>query len=578
MSKKRGRTEERFKIVVRYRDTDPVIIYNKNKQKLSVYAIPNKTIDVSNLPKDLDEHLQEYIKKALKTLPPIGGGRTLKGSFIYDGTANVATTAFVMLPNFLLIVDGKITKWEDAMIDDIFVDVLLPMMSFKNVQALERISKTTRRIIFKFNTWKMLFKRDFPEIYHPDIFSNTLINEKTPPRYIKILNDMSKEGGRLGMESDTRPYWKLLYEYQLKNKFDTEMKFKKYNTTFYKHKYLELRIQEQELVFFSFMGSNPITLSNSPISKWIKNTEYVFIGPFEMNENYIFVSFYISHESQITLLSDMKGNIIFKRNSDPNDRSKGKIGLIGAKGYYYQNNSEFVLSYNQVETTYKNNVRYIHQCYNTRSECFILESIELGREVFRFFEIRDDKPFFLGNIKTDPKQFSAYAITYNNTYIVSVLSNPEDDNDNTHDIVVEASNNILTFTKIEKKPSDICIVGDYLYVFLNGFMRIYNLRKTSGGKYQEYPCYPDEDYTHVRMSMMGPVFFGYLGNERDSWLLCSDSDTLKLVSDSVVCTQCGDYAPRYACGNRCGARYCGKKCQTKDWNKNNHYLLCPEKK
>lgn len=573
MSKKRGRIEERIKIVVRYRDTDPVMIYNKNKQKLSVYTISNEKIDVKMLPKDLPG--REYIGKALETLPAAFSdvGVTYKTSVAFDGTDDVV--AFLMLPTFLLFVDGNITKWEDAMIHDILVYILLPNLSFKDVQSLETASRITRRMIIASDTWRLLFKRDFPEIYYPDMFSNTLINQDSPPKYITTLNNMSKEGGRLGMESDTRPYWKLLYEYQLKNKFDLEYKFQNYSTTFYKHKYLELHVQEQKLVFFSFLGSDPITLSNSPISKRIKNIEYAHIEALEMNEKYIFISFYIFRESQITLLSDMKGNIIFERNSNPNDRSRGKIGLIGAKGYFYQNkdNLEIVLSYNQIETTF--NAIYIHECYNTRSECFILETIELGLEVYRFFEIRDDKPFFLGNITTDPKQFSIYAITYNNTYIVSVLSNPEDDNINV--IFIETLNSKVKLTEIENEPGDICIVGDYLYVFLNGFMRIYNLTKISGSKYQEYPCYPDEEYTHVRMSMMGPVFFGYIGNERDSWLLCSDSNTLKLVSDTVVCTQCGDYAPRYACGNRCGARYCGKKCQTKDWNKNNHYIACVEK-
>lgn len=575
MSKKRGRIEERIKIVVRYRDTDPVMIYNKNKQKLSVYTISNEKIDVKMLPKDLPG--REYIGKALETLPAFSDvGVTYKTSIAYDGTDDVV--AFLMLPTFLLFVDGIITKWEDAMIHDIFVYILIPNLSFRDVASLETASRITRRMIIASDAWKLLFKKDFPEIYHPDMFSKRLINQETPPRYIKILNDMSKEGGRLGMESDTRPYWKLLYEYQLKNKFDTEMKFRNYNTTFYKHKYLELHIQEQKLVFFSFLGSNPITLSDSPISKRIKNIENGYIGILEMNENYIFIGFYISRSHQmIQVLSDMKGNIILERKSDPNERLRGKIGLIGAKGYFYQNkdNLEIVLSYNQIETTF--NAIYIHECYNTRSECFILETIELGLEVYRFFEIRNDKPFFLGNITTDPKQFSSYSITYNNTYIVSVLSNPEDDDDNTHNIVVETLNSTVKLTEIENKPGDICIVGDYLYVFLNGFMRIYNLTKISGGKYQEYQSYRDGDYVHVRMSMMGPVFFGYDGNERYSLLLCSDSDTLKLVSDTVVCTQCGDYSPRYACGNRCGARYCGKKCQTKDWNKNNHYIACVEK-
>jgi hypothetical protein len=574
---KRDRGEERVRIEIEYVDREDYakITYNKNERLLLIVNLAYTKINTSALPKDVPG--REFLEAVLQAVPPKYDSTTgFKASYPIDGSG-VAT--FINIKKWEVFwIDEKGYLVEDVP-DSIFVNVLLPMLTYKDVQALEGFSEA-RKLIFDFDIWKKLFARDFPEIYHPDMFSDALVNQDPPPWYIQLLNNMSKADGRPGIKSGNRPYWKLLYEYQLRNKFEAQRQTVPPNTTFYKHKSLTINIPLQKLIFGSFSRSSfdGTTLSNTPVSKIIKDAggRIIFL---EMNDTYIFVFVFVSRANQIVLLSDMNGDVIFQyHNNRAGENLLDIMGLIGENGYFYQtqDRSETVIGYNQFKNTYKD-VESVHVCYNTRSECFLMQVEELGQLVYRLFEIRNNRPVYL---RTANNSFTSedHYITFNHKWTVSCYSLDLNDEITDSFINFETPDGEMNYIEIEGNVNDLCIVADYLYVFGGGHIKVYNLVKIANDQnhdFKQYPSYRDTDYAFVRMSMLGPVFVGYYGQGRDqllvSSLFYSHSGSLKLVSG--VCTQCGKDDSRYLCGNRCGAQYCDTRCQTRDW-KNNHSLIC----
>jgi hypothetical protein len=558
------------------------ITYNKNERLLLIINLAKAQINVSALPKDVPE--RGVLAKVLEALPPIYGSTTvLKAFYEIDGSGDLNVIDLSKFKPFQIDQKGYLV--EDVP-DTVLVNVLLPMLTYKDVQSLEQFSQA-RKLIFDYDIWEKLFARDFPEIYHPDMFSDTVVNQKPPPWYIQLLNKISKPGGRLGIEDGFRPYWKLLYEYLLSNKFESGQ-ITNLNTTFYKHKTLTIDIEGQKLIFGSFFLGSPDgqTLLDTPLVTLIKNIDGSILF-LEMNSSYIFVIVRAPRQNWVALLSDMNGNIIFRHNRR---REEGKevlteiMGLIGENGYFYTNedSAETVIVYNQFKKTYKDWERIIVS-YNTRSECFLMhaEDKKTGELVYQLYEIRNNEPEPV-LIHTADRSFTTddHYLTFNHKWIVSCYKLDRNDEMTDNYINVEKVNGemIDDFIELEANIVDMCIVGDYLYAFGGGVIKVYNLSKiTNDQNYddsKQYGSYDDANFGVVRMSVMGPVFFGYINRDRKTFLMSGllYSSSITLVSSSI-CTQCGSSFARYLCGNRCGAQYCNTQCQTRDW-KNTHSLIC----
>lgn len=582
---KRKAGKEYVIIEIEYVDREDYtkITYNKNERLLLIINLANTSINVSALPKDVPE--RRFLATVLEALPPIYDSTTvLKAFYEIDGSGDLNVIDISKFKPFQ--VDQKGYLVEDIP-DSVLVNVFLPMLTYKEVQLLERFSEA-RKLIFDYDIWEKLFARDFPEIYHPDMFSKTLVNQNPPPWYIQLLNKISKPGGRLGIEDGYRPYWKLLYEYLLSNKFESEQ-LTNLNTTFYKHKTLTIDIEGQKLTFGSFFLGSPDgqTLLDTPLVTLIKNIDGSILF-LEMNSSYIFVIVRAPGRNWVALLSDMNGNIIFRHNRR---REEGKeflteiMGLIGENGYFYTNedSAETVIVYNQFKKTYKDRERIIVS-YNTRSECFLMhaEDKKTGELVYQLYEIRNNQPVL---IHTADRSFTTddHYLTFNHKWIVSCYKLDRNDEMTDNYINVEKVNGkIIDFIELEANIADMCIVGDYLYAFGGGVIKVYNLSKiTNDQNYddsKQYESYNDANFGFVRMSVMGPVFFGYINRDPKTFLVSgllystSFRRKFRLVSSSI-CTQCGSSFPQYACGNRCGAQYCDTRCQTRDW-KNTHSLIC----
>jgi len=565
MERKREREEEFVKIEIEYVRREPhvPIRYDKNERVLSIVATAGQKMSGVELDREVPD--RENIKAILENLSPKYPPATvLKASYAIDGSGIATFINMTAWEIFQIDEKGYVEDIPDSVV---LIGVLVPMLTYKDVQALEQFSEM-RELIFTFNVWQKLFKRDFPEIYHPDVF----FDEVEPPlEYVKILNDMSKAGGRPRV--DKRPYWKLLYEYQLRNKFEVARDLP-HTTTFYGYMSLKINIKEEKMTFSPFLDERRLPpILSSPVCKLIKEGKCRAIIFFEMNLDYVFIVGYVRYYHRLFVLSDMKGAIVsYLDVRGPEEiLGGGLMGLIGAKGCFYQNadRSETTLVYNGRKTTYTNR-EIIHVCYNTRSECFMLETKELGFRVYRLFEIRDNEPYLLRN--GDPLlDMFTHVTTFNDKWIIASSWNNDLLNDNDDFLIeIQPQDGKLKFITVPHRVLDMCIVGDYLYVCCNFYMRIYNLSKENHSNFKEYQCFRNYDF--VRMSFMGPVFFTQSGWIRISGLLYSDSATLRLVGQSV-CTGCENAAPQYLCGNQCGAQYCGEACQTQDW-KNRHSLIC----
>ena len=553
--------EERIEIFVYYRDINPIIIYDRNKQILYVFAIANEPIDIKTLPKDVPA--RESVQKALENLDnSFDRGVVLRTSFVLDGQDDIV--AFIQLPAFVPIVNGKTVEWEDAIIHDIFIPVILPMLSVKELRMLEQVSAQTRFLILKSRAWEIIFEQGFPEIYPgSDIFSDEMINHDPKPDYLKLLDSISKpsEERTFGYP---RPYWKLLYEYQLKNNFDgfkyqhdsEDNTMLTHCVAFGRRDCLMLRGGNLE---FQLIGGHTIKeIPNTQLYQAVENIvsgAWSDVEEFEKNDSYIFMVS-SSLEKDLSCISDADGNIIDQSNLD----DKYDAGLIG-DDFCYFNNTIMSKKYG-LKHGIDPQLR-IYTCYNTRSDCFLLMKRKYFTKKIQLCKITQDGHVVLAifdKIKTYDFKFGTY--TFNEHWLVYCTKNRRKIK------ILSARDGsvqkiILPFSG--SRIIEMCIVGDYLHYFssVEALHVIYNLKT---GKKNEYTTH-NIAFDYVRMSFMGPI----LCSNRVPEILWADPNKLKLLGG--LCTACGSSSPQYACGNRCGAQYCDTQCQTHDWE-NHHSLIC----
>lgn len=556
---KRSR-EEPIKIVVRYRNNYPAIIYDQNKRKLRVFAIAKKTINVEMLPKDVPA--RDSVQKALESLDnSFDRGVVLKTSFVLDGQDDVV--AFIQLPGFVPIVNGKKVEWEDAIVRDVFINIILPILSDKEVRMLEKVSQQMRWVIFTSNAWERLFERKFREIYHPGIFSAEILAHDPKPEYLKLLDSIS-DSPEKRTPGYTRPYWKLLYEYQLKNNFDgfkyqhnsEDNTMLTHCVAFGKRDCLMLRGGNLE---FQLIGGHTIKeIPNTQLYQAVENIAskaWNDVEEFEKNDSYIFMVV-SSLEKTLSCISDINGNIINQSNLD----GKYDAGLIGDDFCYFNNT---IMSKKSGLKHEIDPQLCIYTCYNTRSDCFLLMKRKYFTKKIQLCKITRDGHMPLATfdkIKTYDFKFGTY--TFNEHWLVYCTRN------GTKIKILSARDGsvqkiILPFSG--SRIIEMCIVGDYLHYFssIEALHIIYNLKT---GKKNEYST-DNIAFDYVRMSFMGPI----LCTAGPPEMLWADPNKLKLLGGS--CMQCGSSSPKYACGNRCGAQYCDTQCQTRDWG-NNHSLIC----
>lgn len=111
------------------------------------------------------------------------------------------------------------------LVPDVFKSLILPLLSAEEVARLEQTGSEFRELIINSNVWELLFAR-LKEIYDPGIFSKQMIghyrkemrNEHSHIAYLEDISD-PKYRGRPYYKKTDPPYWKQLYEYQMKNNF-----------------------------------------------------------------------------------------------------------------------------------------------------------------------------------------------------------------------------------------------------------------------------------------------------------------------------------------------------------------------
>lgn len=572
---KRGREEELVRIEIEYwGKRQEKMVYDKNERLLSIVVGVGRTINIDMLPKDVPhKDLFQYLFSKLPsnwgtTFPP---GTILKSSVAINESNDVLY--FVNSKTWEVFINGEKGSIDDLMQPTIFVEIILPILSYKDVLALEQFNQNVREIIADNNIWKILFKRDFPEIYHPDIFSDEILAQVPKPDYLTLLDSMSKILGY------TTPYWywKLLYQYQLINNFDgfkyqhdsEDNTMLTHCVAFGKRDCLMLRggNLEFQLIGGHTIDPNPNPDPNPNIIKEIPNTQlyqavediasrgWNDVEEFEKNDSYIFMVV-SSLEKTLSCISDINGNIINQSNLD----DKYDAGLIGDDFCYFNNtimSKKYGLKH-EIDPQL-----CIYTCYNTRSDCFLLMKREYFTKQIQLCKITRDGHMPLATfdkIKTYDFKFGTY--TFNEHWLVYCTRNRSKIK------ILSARDGsvqkiILSFPGSRIK--EMCIVGDYLHYFssVEALHIIYNLKT---GKKNEYST-DNIAFDYVRMSFMGPI----LCTAGPPGMLWADPNKLKLLGGS--CMQCGSPSPKYACGNRCGAQYCDTQCQTRDWG-NNHSLIC----
>lgn len=234
---KREREEEENQghvaITVRYgQDNDLEICEFRKPDKFVVSAIQYKFVDLEIFDLYVQGKNIPYvglIREALATLP-----KFFRHGTVLTGICMGANTVFLVQQkdSFGVLQRGKWVSWEDIIITqwDLFKVGVLPLLSYKDILALETTNFALRKHIINSDIWQVLFARDFPEIYNPEIFSYYLLVVMRglgaqDAYHIALLKRIAKQGARAGFQDfaafnekfDVSEHptllWKLLYEY-----------------------------------------------------------------------------------------------------------------------------------------------------------------------------------------------------------------------------------------------------------------------------------------------------------------------------------------------------------------------------
>lgn len=200
---------------------------------------------------DFDSHIKhnnyydsttiEIIRETLMAIPPFD--KTVKalkkkhipfalrdwehGRFTLKVICNGSGSFFVNTATMTTFQYGKeiIISTAFKLVPDVFKNFILPLLSYEEVARLEQTGSEFRELIINSNVWELLFAGAFREIYDPETFSIQMIDhaekqmsEHSHIAYLKSISEL-RLGERPYYKKTDPPYWKQLYEYQMKNNF-----------------------------------------------------------------------------------------------------------------------------------------------------------------------------------------------------------------------------------------------------------------------------------------------------------------------------------------------------------------------
>lgn len=553
---KRTKRDESTEVVVEYVGRRLAKMVFEKPNKLHVYATENDYVDLEMfdaLPDDIPN--RALVRKALSMLPNNFNPSTeLKGVIFPQDEESV----FVDPKTFTIVLDGRRIRWDEFVKQKIpFVKHVVPFLSYKDVQMLESVKELRLLISDNENgVWKSLFERDFPELYSETIFPKKITKEITETNGMCIfLNSISQDKTRIGTKEPTiRPYWKLLYEYHLKQ---TTAKYGKTfsmsapsfnkvrSCAFYRDQTICLGMKDNVTGLWDghhngnwkFLQQKGPAVFAKVVATKVFGQQSALPGAeilaFEKRANHVFVCIANSDNNE-------KFRILMGRGLDAEKLDPSwDLGLIGETGYFATRKpkQESFRPYKNFETLIhdpENNIhvvldyyKRVYVCYNTVSQCFLEADLRDGNGNYDADDLYriSWKKLTTSGIETisnfeeefeDATYFNRTLFTLNSRYFVE-----KDLRDGTDFLIV-----IRRFdgeiTEIDRFPyniTDMCIVGKSLYLFSSGH-GIYIVDMEKALAKEKHKLYRSPDI-FVWCPFNGEVFFDYVRMTPRGPALCS---------------------------------------------------------
>ena len=572
---------------------------------------------------DFDSHIKhnnyydsttiEIIRETLMAIPPFD--KTVKalkkkhipfalrdwehGRFTLKVICNGSGSFFVNTATMTTFQYGKeiIISTAFKLVPDVFKNFILPLLSYEEVARLEQTGSEFRELIINSNVWELLFAGAFREIYDPETFSIQMIDhaekqmsEHSHIVYLESISELHTNQRPYYKKTDP-PYWKQLYEYQMKNNFAYTKELKgtvglmdMNGCGFYRGRVLMWPRDLQCVISYPLQrqGFSPEIFhlrkfiatdreATQSTQLWLDiflaavhaAASVNVIDMIEFNNKYLFLRFY-SRERFRDLVNkftfnDDKFSVIceYDKPNTPVFKDPTKVtdcGLVGDTGYYYREIDHWyrdpdrwnIISEKEryVLVDHDQNIRMnfdhhllFYPCYSTPSNCFLLYNTRNG--TCEWHKTQRGGTFLIArDIPFNPRPNQTRMYTHSDKWLVWTLS--------VNRIAIKRAGE-PHFEDLELLNSDPefrinagCIVGDRLYLFQpRKWIVVVNLKDVltnkkykKGTTYKVYPITHPFDY--VRMTFLGPALCQFGGNE--SPILCCihpDDPSVKLVACQV---------------------------------------------
>ena len=474
------------------------------------------------------------------------------------------------------------------------IERMFRSMTYKQVLALERI-KHYRLLISDntYNVWQNLFAKDFPHLYAP-----TMLPESFTKAAIKgnllcaFLDEISRNRLRVhAYDSNTRPYWKLLYEYHSTLhkishwKIVNKLSLPSDRSVFFHLSPTPTKVDVDKVKtcalfkdsIVCFGGGEDRLLERSFGKPWInrkvdkdvreyqrkfafncldkilvkvknknkKKKEFIFkvrdtasVLAFEVREKHAFFSIQYEKNHEPHARKFIFGTdepYMIGTNKQITD-----VGLIGDGAYFVKklNDTTIVNSTNKPRDVLEG--KRIHVCYNTVSNCFIQADLFKNNLEWKILTEAGIK-----NVRKvswqDVKDFdSRKKFTLNENYWVWELGNGGE-------FAILYKNRPLQKVKIQYGPpksTDVCIVNNWLYVFSLIGITVINLENLENQKLHEYEKRPESKDHYIRVHPLGFALC-YEDPETHPIFIVPDADKFKLLGCQICqkpskfkCSEC----------------------------------------
>jgi hypothetical protein len=474
------------------------------------------------------------------------------------------------------------------------------------------------------DNWKESFKRDFPNLYSPktlpEIFTPTTISSNMVCKMLDKISGNSKEKSYWKLLYDYHTNLHIVPKWRFDDKFFSLSRNRKLVDSYWNSQ-KEYDIDQIQICAVSkdtimcFGGSTGLLSRSFNNENWVENDypqdfmrdnsrkfawrcvfqmlqgkthpkvkDLARVLAFEIRNNYLFFSAETTTKQRKRInkkTQKITYNYTYQCILGPNlvnreypyllvdpvvvhgDRkispSTKRIGLIGDYAYFYTTGDGTVI----VNPTRENPKIFIPNkkvcvCYNTVSSCFIQYSEgEYAPHDFLWCILTQDETKPVSRVKS-PKNFSLdKKFTLNENYWVWYDSNRKL-------AVLNKEGKLYDTILIDDNPmtiTDMCIVGDWLYVLSLPGICIINLKDLQNQRYCRFKVKFAPDY--IRAHPLGFVMCHEDPTKKPIFLIPEEGDFRLLGSRNTFCKVC-DNKPIGKCCDE-AAYYCSTKCQEKDW-------------